>query len=259
MQTVIDGISTQYEVRGEGEPVLLLHGWMASIEAMRSIAAAIEGMGMRAVSLDFPGFGGTDEPPEPWGVPEYAAFTRKFMIQQGLAGADVVCHSFGGRVTILLASEDKKLFSRLVLIDAAGLRPKRTIKWYVRTGLYKIGKTLSRIGWLDKMLHLSDRRKNAGSEDYRALNSDIMRGTFVKTVNLDLTDRLNKIKNPTLLIWGSRDTATPLYMGKLMEKRIPDAGLVVFEGAGHFSYADAYNQFCAVLRAFFMPGRKEKE
>lgn len=253
MYTEIEGVKLYYESRGEGSPVLLLHGWMADMEAMRPIADAVVRMGMRAVSLDFPGFGKSEEPHEAFGVPEYARVTRAFIEQQGLAGADVVCHSFGGRVTILLASEEPALFRRLVLVDAAGIRPKRGLRYYIKTYAYKLGKRLRKVRWLDQLLHLNEKAKSAGSEDYRALKSDLMRAVFIKVVNLDLKDCLPKIKNPTLLIWGSADTSTPLYMGQLMEKRIPDAGLVVFEGAGHFSYADQYPRFCAVLKAFLAP------
>ena len=252
MFLTIDGINTRYEVYGEGEPVLVLHGWGASIEAVQSIANCISALGKQAICFDFPGFGQSEEPPVPWGVPEYAAFTRKFMEAFSLYGVDVVCHSFGGRVTVLLASEDEKLFHRLLMIGAAGIRPKRTLKWYVKTYTYKLGRQLSKIDWIDDILHLKEKQKTAGSDDYRALKSDLMRAVFVKTVNLDLTDRLPRIKNSTLLIWGDKDTSSPLYMGKLMEQRIPDAGLVIFEGAGHFAYADQYPRFCVVLKAFLL-------
>ena len=43
----------------------------------------------------------------------------------------------------------------------------------------------------------------------------------------------------------------PLSMGRLMEAKIKNSGLAVLEGAGHFSYADRYAQFCAVMRVFF--------
>lgn len=255
MIIAVGGIPTRVEQRGSGAPVLILHGWGANLELMRTAADAVAGMGMRAVSFDFPGFGETPEPPAVWGVPEYASFTRALMRQLGLEGCDVVCHSFGGRVALYLAGEDTGLFRRLVLVDAAGIRPKRGPRWYVRTYAYKLGKRLARIKWLDRALHLNERQKSAGSADYRALQSDVMRGVFVKTVNLDLTNRLPKIRNPALLVWGSADDMTPLWMGRLMEKRIPNAGLAVFEGAGHFSYAEQPARFAAVLRAFFFPGQ----
>lgn len=253
MFTSINGLSIHYELAGKGAPVLILHGWGASVEAMRCVMEAVSALGMQAVALDFPGFGKSEEPKEAWGVPEYAALTYAFMEQQGLIGADVICHSFGGRVVIQLASERPAAFSRLVLIGAAGIRPKRTLKWYVRTYAYKLGKRLAGIAWFDKVFHLQQKQLKAGSEDYKALKSDVMRGTFVKTVNLDLTSRLPHIQNETLLLWGALDTASPLYMGKAMEAAIPNAGLAVFEGAGHFCYAEQYPRFCAVLRAFLKP------
>lgn len=247
----IDGIKLHYDRIGEGEPVLILHGWGANIEAVRPIMNCMAGLGRAPIALDFPGFGETPEPPEPWGVPEYAALTRKFMEAQGLRGCDLICHSFGGRVTILLASEDPKLFRRLVLVDAAGIRPKRTVCYYLRTYSYKLAKRLARFAWIDRLLHFNEKQKNAGSADYRALRSDVMRATFSRVVNLDLTGRLGRIENETLLVWGDQDTATPLSDAKLMERRIKRAGLAVLEGAGHFSYAEKYAQFCAVMKAFF--------
>lgn len=251
MQVNIDNLSVKYDDCGEGSPVLLLHGWGASLEAMRPVSDAIVKLGMRAISLDFPGFGGSEAPHEVWGVAEYANFVRTFMHTLNLEGADVLCHSFGGRVVIFLASEDGALFKRIVLVNAAGIRPKRGLKWYVRTYAYKAGKRMSRIKFLDRLLNLSGRITKAGSADYRALQTELMRGIFVKVINQDLTNRLNRITNPTLLIWGAQDQETPLYMGQTMERLIPDSGLVILEGAGHFSYLDQYPRFCAILEAFF--------
>ena len=202
------------------------------------------------VSLAFPGFGGTEEPKEAWGVADYAHFTKAFIEQQGIVGCSVACHSFGGRVTIMLSAEDNALFDKLIMIDAAGVRPRRTIKYHVKTWAYKLAKKLARIGFIDRVFRLSERQKNAGSADYRALKTDVMRKTFVNVVNQDLTPLLGGIKNDTLLIWGDKDTATPLEYAKLMEKKMPNAGLAVLEGAGHFSYAEKYPQFCAVMKAY---------
>jgi len=251
MREEIDGVGIEYEREGAGKPVLILHGWGASIEAVRPIARCMTALGREAVMLDFPGFGKSDEPGEPWGVPEYAKATRAFIRRLHLEGCDVICHSFGGRVTILLASGEPELFNKLVLVDAAGIRPKRGLGYYIRVYAYKLGKELAKIKPLERAFRLDEKQRNAGSLDYRALKSDVMRKTFVKVVNLDLTDRLPRIPNETLLVWGDRDDYTPLYMAKIMEARIPNAGLAVLEGAGHFSYADRYSQFCAVMKAYF--------
>ena len=251
MRIEIGGISINYECIGSGAPVLLLHGWGADIAAMMPIANEVARLGKMAVCVDFPGFGKRDLPPAAWGVREYADTTKALIDKLGIRGCDLVCHSFGGRVTIMLAAEDETLFKRLVLVDAAGIRPKRTIKYYIKTYSYKLAKRLARIKLVNKAFRLDAKIKSAGSDEYKSL-SGVMRETFVKVVNLDLTDKLDKIKNETLLIWGENDTATPLYMGRLMEKKIERAGLAVIENAGHFSYADDYPRFCSILDIMLM-------
>ena len=78
-----------------------------------------------------------------------------------------------------------------------------------------------------------------------------MRQTLVKLVNRDLRDRMPRIQNPSLLIWGENDTDTPLWMGKLFEELIPDAGLVTVPGAGHYAYLEKPQFVFRVLDSFF--------
>ncbi|MCB0338647.1 MAG: alpha/beta hydrolase, partial [Bdellovibrionales bacterium] len=87
-----------------------------------------------------------------------------------------------------------------------------------------------------------------GSSDYRAAGA--MRQTLVKVVNEDHSHLLSKIHCPTLLVWGDQDTDTPLWMAKKMEQEIKDCGLVVFSGAGHYSFLDRSQQFCLVAAKF---------
>jgi pimeloyl-ACP methyl ester carboxylesterase len=67
-----------------------------------------------------------------------------------------------------------------------------------------------------------------------------MQENFIKTINEDLAGYLPHVKQPTLILWGQRDTETPLSDGRRMEKDLPDAKLVVMQGAGHFVYVDDF-------------------
>ena len=78
-----------------------------------------------------------------------------------------------------------------------------------------------------------------------------MRKTFVKVINQDLSELLPRIEASTLLVWGSADTETPLWMGQKMEKEIKDAGLVVFEGCSHFAFLEEPQRFLVILKTFF--------
>ena len=92
-------------------------------------------------------------------------------------------------------------------------------------------------------------RAKKGSSDY-SNSTPKMRAILSKVVNEDLKHVMPSIKCPTLLIWGEKDKATPIGDAKIMEKLIPDAGLVSFPNAGHYSFLDNAYQYQAVLRSF---------
>ena len=96
---------------------------------------------------------------------------------------------------------------------------------------------------------LEELQNRSGSADYRNARG-VMRETFVKVVNDDVTPVLKDVRCPVLLVWGSEDTAAPLWMGQMMEKEMPDAGLAVFEGDDHFAYWHQPDRFNRVLDIF---------
>ncbi len=234
------------------KPLLLLHGWMAQIESWAPVYMHF--CKSRPVYvIDFPGQAGKSSAlKEAWGVPEYAEMVREFIKQNDIEGCDVIGHSFGGRVIIYLASEYENLFSKIVLTDAAGVKPKMTIKKFFRIYSYKLAKNVMKIFLSKEKFEkkMDEMRKKRGSSDYALLDSDIKRESFKKIVELDLKNRLSKIKNSTLLVWGENDTDTPIYMAKIMEKEIKDSGLVVIENAKHFSYLDNTQKYLLVVDAF---------
>jgi pimeloyl-ACP methyl ester carboxylesterase len=202
-------------------------------------------------AVDLPGFGESNNPPTAWGTVEYAELVRELMDALGLHTAAVIGHSFGGRVAIRLAVGHPERVTKLVLVNCAGIRPKRKPKYYARFALAKLGKAAERFGGRAGARLRARILERTASADY--LSAGALRGTFVRVVNEDLRDQLPHVAVPTLLIWGDQDRATPLVDGKLMETLIPDSGLVVFKGAGHYSYVDAAPAFGRVVRHFLAP------
>ncbi len=249
----IDGISVNYIDEGEGETVLLLHGWGANITLYQSIVDTLK-QGRRVLALDMPGFGKTPEPERPWCVDDYVDFVLKFILSFNLEKISVVVHSFGGRVFFKMNAKETLPFTieRAVLIDSAGILPKKTVGQKVSLRCYKIGRAFMST----KVMHflypdaVEDMRRKRGSSDYNSA-TPLMRDTLVKVVNEDLEPLIHLVKCPTLLIWGDLDTATPIEDARRMEELIADAGLVVCEGAGHFSYAEQPVKANGALKAFF--------
>ena len=244
----LEGVRVAMEVTGSGRPLILMHGWGCDHPTVRSIAATAA-LTHTVYNIDFPGFGASEEPAEVWGVERYTRLIEALVKSEKLESPVLVGHSFGGRVAILFASRNKA--DKVILVDAAGIKPRRTLKYYLKVYSFKAGKKFWELilGKEKAQARIDRMRARRGSSDYAGA-SPMMRRILSKVVNEDLTDRLPLISAPALLIWGENDTATPLSDAKKMARLIPDSGLVSFPGCGHYSFLDNPGQFRAVLSSF---------
>jgi pimeloyl-ACP methyl ester carboxylesterase len=228
-------------------PIVVLHGWGAHIEAVESIVAPLAAE-TEVIAIDLPGFGESAEPPEAWSSEDYAEFVARLLESEGVSRYHLIGHSRGGAIAICLAVRQPSLLGRLVLCDSAGLRPKRSWKYRRRVAVAKLGRVIGLFGPPGR--RLQDRvRSRVASTDY-AEASPAMRETFRRVIAEDLAGHLPRISAPSLLVWGGADEDTPLWMGERMAALLPDGALVVFEGAGHFAYADQPGRFAQVSRHF---------
>ena len=239
------GTKVFYEVSGEGSDLLLLHGWGCTHKIWDAFVPEFASK-HRVISLDFPGFGESSEPPVVWGVYEYEEMLEAFCAFLGVVKPSIICHSFGGRVAIVFASRCE--VSRLMLVDAAGIKPRRSLRYYIKVYKYKLAKW-----WILRVLRDSERfermRAGRGSADYAAA-SPMMKAVLSKTVNQDLRKLLPSIGVPVILFWGTADTATPLSDAELMAKLLPDAGLITVKGGTHFSFLEDPGLFRSVVANF---------
>lgn len=247
----IDGVELHYTMTGDGDKgtVVLMHGWGCNTTTVASIERVALAAGRRVLNVDFPGHGKSAEPTEAWGIEKFADQIEHLLDAEGIERPVLIGHSFGGRVAIVISS--RREVEKVVLVDAAGVKPRRSLNYYRKVYTFKLArKLLTAVLGKQKAEPIIERmRGKKGSSDY-ASSSPMMRRVMSIVVNEDLCHLMPKIKAPTLLIWGESDTATPLSDAKKMEKLIPEAGLVSFAGAGHYSFLDNPRQFGAVLTSF---------
>lgn len=260
----------RYREAGEGPLLVMLHGWGANADLFAGVEQ-FAAQKYRVVSPDMPGFGKSDEPSQAYDLDDYADFTAAFVRHiSGAASHSCVLlgHSHGGRVILRLLSrmagdeaagiapEDFGFaVPKVILTDSAGIVPERTQEQKKRTQRYKTYRNILNKTGIAKIAPgtIDALQKKFGSADYAAA-SPVMRQSMVKVVNRDLQGEMPRIKIPVLLIWGSADTATPLSDGKRMEELIPEAGLAVIEGAGHYSFLENPGLYNRILGSFLKIG-----
>lgn len=224
----IDDLDTNILDMGQGECVVLLHGWGGSSLSMLGLANELSSK-YRVIVPDLWGFGKSQKPPKSFTIFDYADLIEKLLAQLKLSEVTLVGHSFGGRIALILASRHKEFVQSLVLIDSAGLKPKFSLIRYFRIKRYKHLKKLVQAG--QKPEYVLDR---FGSQDYKTLDEDLKQ-VFVNVVNEDLSCLLNQIEQKTLILWGRHDKDTPRYMAKTFNKNIKNSKLFWLDG-GHFAY-----------------------
>lgn len=246
----IKGIQSYYEVSGTGkQDVVLLHGWGQNTQMMSAIMLHLS-KDFRVFNFDFPNFGKSSALTNSWSVADFSEWLEDILEALDVKKPIIIAHSFGCRVALKYAL--KQPVKKMVLTGAAGIRAKLSFWAKLKIFNYKCIKNI--LVFLKQDQLLKKLQQNVGSSDYRQASS-FLKESFVKIVNEDLSSILPMINVETLLVFGSNDDATPLWMGKKMEKLLPNAALVVFENDDHYAYFHQAHRFNMVLDAFLKEDR----
>lgn len=248
----INGLRIHQKIQGEGDIILMLHGWGANIQLLQPLADKLVNLGYQTIMLDLPGFGNSDDPPIAYTVFDYAKFCIEYLDYHNLDQVYLFGHSFGGRLALILGSDYAGRIKKITLSDSAGIKTKAPFHQRLRLSTYKsIRDGLYGIGAKSLADNLRETyNKRYGSTDFQQV-SGVMRQTFVNVVNQDLLDYAKHVSVPTILIWGDQDEDTPLSQGETLANAIPDAALIVHEGAGHYAYLDFPDKTARIMDALF--------
>lgn len=203
-----------------------LHGWANTHINLLSLASLFPQY--ENYLLDLAGFGQTPLPKEAWSTEDYANDVAKFLKTLPSKKTIIIGHSFGGRIGVRLASNNKNNIDGLVLIAGAGLKYRRSLKFKIYV---KLVKTFSPI--LKKIFPFL-KRHSFGCSDYKNSNG-LLREIYKKTIEENLEETSRNIKCSTLLIYGDKDTASPPYFGEIYNQNIPNSKLYILTNTNHYS------------------------
>lgn len=226
-----------------GPTVVMLHGWGRSLEALRPLGELLATT-YRVILVDLPGFGLSPLPSEAsnegggWDTLQYAERVKQYLDDAGIRSCILIGHSFGGRLSVQLASRFTDLVRGTILIGSHGLRRERPLAEDLRMRMVRaLGSLAKKVdGGTGSRIFAHYFAPRFGSADYKAAGE--LRKTLVKTVNEDLSDAARAIKGPTLLLWGRDDPQTPLDIAYKYQGLIPDCELHIFPHKGHEPFND---------------------
>jgi pimeloyl-ACP methyl ester carboxylesterase len=192
-------------------------------------------------AIDLKGFGQNKDMQYPYSLDDYVNDVERYIKENGLKTPHVIAHSFGARIALKLAYKNPNAFDKMVLTGAAGLKPRRTLKFYLKKFSFKFCALFVK----------KEKLKRFYSSDYREL-SPIMQKSFIKIVNENLDYTLHGIKNKVFIVFGKNDKQTPLYMAKKLNKGIKNSKKLTIQNAGHFCFIDKPTTFNTEVREFLL-------
>lgn len=239
--------------------------------------------------VDLPGFGKSDEPRDNWDVDDYVEFVDEFIkkvvnrrggfelvkniLKEKFAQTQngsttlrglwnqrsqqqkiiLIGHSFGGMIAVKYTIKYPGKIDKLILTGAAGIKHKLTAKQKIFFILAKIGKTifsLPIINFLRNPIYkLFSKIARKRKKDYYSA-SPRMKEIMKNIIAEDLTSYLDKIKIPTLLVWGREDRTTPLSDGEIMNEKIVNSKLRIIDNANHSLPYQKAEEFVEIVEEF---------
>ena len=242
---------TLLKVAGDGQPVLILHGWGASSSSWEKVQGILACNNYKIYCPDLPGFGKTDSPKKAWGVSDYVDWVSEFAKSQNLDNFILIGHSFGGRISIKFANYYPKKVKSLILCDSAGLKVSPSFSR--RLVLFFVGslKLMFGITFFQK---IKEEMKELfffaiSSTDY-AKASKIMRKTMKRVLAEDLFVYLNGIKTKTLIVWGKKDKLVPVEHAHVFKEQIQDSQLEIISNVGHSPHLKVPDKLSGIILNF---------
>ena|SRR5215207_840428 len=251
------GHRVAYERRGEGPPVVLLHGYVGDRRMWRSQIDELSDE-FTVVAWDAPGYGGSSDPHEDFPLSAFADCLAAFIDALELGRPHVVGLSFGGGLALELFRRHPALPASLVLASAyagwAGSLPRELGEERLQQALRLADLPPDHL--VDELMPtmFSDSAPAELVEEFSASMREFhpagLRANSRAFAEADLRDVLPRIDVPTLLLYGDRDVRAPAAVAHDLHRGIAGSTLVFIPGAGHVCNIDAPQRFNRELRAF---------
>ncbi len=238
------------------QKILILHGWGSNSERWQRVKELLEEKGIEALVLDLPGFGRNPSPQRPWSRADYINWIFQKVKEKNWEKFNLLGHSFGGGLAVKMATNPSPFkkggdIEKLILCAPAVIK-RKSIKTYLFYWLAFLGKKFFSLPLLKKIQPQAQKLlyKLAGTRDYYVADG-LMKETMKKIGREeDLEDDLEKIKIPTLILWGEKDDVLPLKDAYRIKEKIKGSKLKILREVRHSPHREAPEKLSKILVSF---------
>ena len=251
----LDGLDMHYQVEGEGQPLLLIHG-LGSSGRDWELQVAYFADRYQVITLDMRGHGKSSKPPGPYSIPLFAGDTASVLEMLEVAPVHVVGISMGGMIAFQLAVDRPELVKSVVVVNSGPDFVIRSIKDRLQVWQRFI---ITRVLGLRKMAEVLGERmfpkpehaqvRKVFVERWVENDKQAYQESMKAIVGWSVADRIGEIRCPALIIASDEDY-TPVESKQAYVQKMPNAELAVIEDARHAVPVERPEQFNAVLEAF---------
>ena len=228
MEISLSGLTIHFEVYGSGPQLVVLPGWGMTVSSWQKVAGRLQGQ-FQVFLLDLPGFGGSELPPDTWGLAEYRDLVKQFIAELGIVQPIILGHSNGGKIACAVAADLPEV-KALVLVAASGV-DVRSLKVKLKILSFKTLSFIARKIFGAESPQILRLRERFGSTDYK--NAGNMRSVMSRLVGQKLFSILPQIKTPALIIWGSKDETLDMQQSLIFRSLLRNSHIRVAWEVGH--------------------------
>jgi pimeloyl-ACP methyl ester carboxylesterase len=252
MKIKVNEVELYYEVHGEGEPIIFVHGWMDDCSVWKS-QIELFAKKYNVIAYDHRGHGRSDKPKGDYSIQTLSNDLHSLIQKLNFEKVTLIGHSMGGMTALIFTLDHPDKVSKLVLV---GTTAKMTFSFRI---------------YLWVMIHIFSYESFARGKiefNYHEPSEQVIKEAldiamktpkyaayecFTEfTKNYDIRDRVSKIKVPTLIVVGEKDKATPVEMSQYLNRQIEGSKLRFIPDSKHMVMIDKSEELDEIMEEFIV-------
>lgn len=249
-----------YLEKGQGQPVILLHGLGANVGRWTDTVNALANQ-YRVLAFDLPGFGKSEKRNQSYTITLFLRALEEFIAELELKDPLLIGHSMGGAVVLEYLLKHREKTPRAVVVSPAGVRHSHSILGRILGAILirapfsqrVVPRALGRcaVQRTEPILDMVFQASHAEQDPNWTKLRRVIRSSTRSLLAYSVQHRLHEIKTPLLVVWGEEDSLQAPHLALTMHREIPLARIAMMPECGHYPMLEKPTDFNRIVQDFF--------